>query len=59
MTTRKPKGGDPADPVPGDNGAALSRIVRFFAARFPDEWEELRLCPLQHGLEAMVEKLKD
>jgi hypothetical protein len=53
------EGGDPADPVPGDNGAALSRIVEFFIASFPDEWEAIRLCPLQHGLDAMVEKLKD
>lgn len=46
-----------ADPVPGDNGAALSRIVEFFKASHPDAWDELRLCPLQHGLEAMIEKL--
>lgn len=48
-----------ADPIPGDNGAGLGRIVEFFKASFPDDWDELRLCPLQHGLEAMIEKLKD
>lgn len=47
-----------ADPVAGDNGAALARIVAFFKASHPDAWEDLRLCPLQHGLEAMSEKLK-
>lgn len=48
-----------SDPVPGDNDAALSRIVEFFKAKHPEAWDELRLCPLQHGLEAMIEKLKD
>lgn len=48
----------PADPVPGDNGTALGRIVTFFQSEHPDEWEALRLCPLQHGLDAMAEKLK-
>lgn len=47
-----------ADPVPGDNGDALSRIVDFFIAQHPDDWEALRLTPLQHGLPAMAEKLK-
>jgi hypothetical protein len=27
--------------------------VELFKARFPDEWEAMRLCPLQHGLEEM------
>lgn len=48
-----------ADPVPGDNDAALARIVEYFKASFPDDWEGLRLCPLQHGLDAMIEKLGD
>ena len=47
-----------ADPVPGNNGEALARIVAFFQAEHPDAWEELRLCPLQHGLQDMVERLK-
>lgn len=50
--------GDVADPVPGDNGAALARIADYFRNTFPDDWEALRLCPLQHGLEAMADKLK-
>lgn len=47
------------DPVPGDNDAALLRIVEFFKAEFPDDWEALRLCPLQHGLDDMVRLLKN
>lgn len=46
------------DPVPGDNGEALARIVAFFQVEHPDAWEELRLCPLQHGLEDMIARLK-
>lgn len=42
------------DPVPGDNGKALARIVAFFKATHPDEWEKMRLTPLQHGLDDMV-----
>ena len=45
-------------PDPGDNGAALLRISEYFQSEFPEEWALLRLCPLQHGLEAMIEKLK-
>ena len=48
----------PADPVPGDNGDALERIAAFFQATFPEDWEQLRLCPLQHGLETMAGMLK-
>ena len=46
------------DPVPGDNGAALLRIVDYFKAMHPDKWEAQRLCPLQHGLEDMAEALR-
>lgn len=46
-----------ADPVPGDNGAALTRISEYFQAEFPDEWAEWRLCPLEAGLVAMAAKL--
>ena len=43
----------------GEQGdvAAIVAGVDAFKARFPDEWEALRLCPLQHGLETMIEKL--
>ncbi len=48
-----------ADPAPGDNGAALARIVAFFKAEHPDEWEALRLGPCHHGIDQMIEKLSD
>lgn len=61
MAARKRANGSASrapDPVPGDNGAALNRIVEFFRAEHPEAWEELRLCPLQHGLEDMARRLK-
>lgn len=36
----------------------LSAIVERFKAAHPELWEELALCPLQHGLATMIEKLK-
>lgn len=36
----------------------LAAIVDHFKALHPDDWEALRLCPLQHGLDAMIAKLK-
>lgn len=53
MTTRKAK-----DPVPGNNGEALARIVAYFQAQHPEEWDALALCPLQHGVQAMIDRLK-
>ena len=47
-----------ADPVPGNNGAALERLTAFFKAEHPEAWEELRLQPLQHGLDNMAKLLK-
>lgn len=46
------------EPKPGDNADALERFTEYFKQKFPDDWEVLKLCPLQHGLEAMIEKLK-
>lgn len=46
------------DPVPGNNGEALARIADYFRAEHPDAWEELRLQPLQHGLDNMAKLLK-
>lgn len=45
------------DPVPGNNGEALARIVAYFKAEHPEAWDELRLCALQHGLDEMVARL--
>jgi hypothetical protein len=49
----------PGNPVPGDDGAALARIVNFFRHRHAEAWERLRLCPLQHGLEDMARLLSE
>lgn len=46
------------NPVPGDDGEALSRIAASFRARFPDEWAEWAKCPLEAGLVAMAELMK-
>ena len=55
----RPKAARLEGAVAGEHGdvAAISAGVAAFKARFPDEWEVLRLCPLQHGLDAMIEKL--
>lgn len=47
-----------SNPVPGDDGEALSRIVASFRERFPDEWAGWAKCPLESGLPAMAELLK-
>ena len=47
----------PANPVPGDDGAALARIAVFFRHHHAEAWEQLRLCPLQHGLDEMARLL--
>lgn len=36
------------------NGRVLLAIVDQFKAKHPDKWEELRLCPLQHGLDEIA-----
>jgi hypothetical protein len=46
------------DPVPGPNGEALARIVSFFKAEHPETWGAIALCPLQHGLDVMIERLR-
>lgn len=48
----------PADPVPGDNGDALDRISAYFQEKHPEDWENIRLTPLQHGLIHMAELLR-
>lgn len=47
-----------ADPVPGNNGEALARIVEYFMAEHPEAWATLHLCPLEYGLEEMVNRLR-
>ena len=52
MTTKRKK----AEPVPVA-AADFSEYVESFKAAYPDEWEKLRLCPLQHGLQDMARLL--
>jgi hypothetical protein len=36
----------------------LGEAVDYFRGAFPEKWEMLRLCPLQHGLETISEMLR-
>ena len=47
-----------AGPTPQQDARALDGVVERFRALHPADWEQLRLCPLQHGLETMVRKLR-
>ena len=40
------------------NGRALAEAIDGFRALYPQDWEQLRLYPLQHGIETIVEKLR-
>jgi len=42
---------------PKQSAPSFTEAVERFKAGHPDKWEELRLCPLQHGLEAIAETL--
>lgn len=33
---------------------AILAGVEAFKAKYPDKWDELRLCPLQHGIEEIA-----
>jgi len=57
MTEQKRRGRPPKQVVELVDASQLAGIVEDFKARFPDEWEALRLCPLQHGLEDMIARL--
>lgn len=45
-------------PVSDNDGEVFERLVALFRARFPDEWAALALCPLQHGVVDIAERLK-
>lgn len=47
-----------ANPVPGDDGDALDRIVAYFRDKYPTQWEEVRLCPAEHSLTVMAQTLR-
>lgn len=36
----------------------LGEAVDYFRGAFPEAWDKLRLCPLQHGLETISEMLR-
>jgi hypothetical protein len=37
--------------------SSFESFVERFKAERPTLWDEIRLCPLQHGLEAMIHAL--
>ena len=47
-----------AAPTPQQDARALGDVTDGFRSLHPVDWEQLRLCPLQHGLETMVRKLR-
>lgn len=57
MIEPKRRGRPPKQVIDLVDAPQLAGIVEDFKARFPDEWEALRLCPLQHGLEDMIARL--
>lgn len=50
--TDKPKRGRPRKTPEKPTQGFLAQ-VEAFKAEHPAKWDELRLCPLQHGLEEM------
>lgn len=48
----------PATAAQTDHAAALYEAIRFYRARDPDGWNELALCPLQHGLDTIATRLR-
>lgn len=43
----------------GEHGdvAAIKAGIDAFKARFPDQWEAIRLGPTQHGIDQIIEAL--
>ena len=37
---------------------SFAAYIERFKTQFPAEWDALKLCPLQHGLEDMAKLLK-
>lgn len=35
----------------------INAAVAYFRENYPEDWEALALCPLQHGFETMAHKL--
>jgi len=43
---------------PREEARALAELIAGFRAVYPQEWDQLRLTPLQHGLETIIERLR-
>ena len=41
-----------------EESRALAELIAGFRTAHPQEWEQLRLTPLQHGLETIIERLR-
>lgn len=41
-----------------EESRALAELIAGFRTGYPQEWEQLRLTPLQHGLQTIIEKLR-
>lgn len=44
--------------TPAEYASALVQAVELFRERHPEEWEAMKLCPLQHGLQEMAKRLR-
>lgn len=49
--------GYPVELVSVKTGDDLQSIVDGFKLCFPEHWEQIRLCPLEYGLNDMIEAL--
>ena len=43
---------------PREEARALAELIAGFRTVYPEEWNQLRLTPLQHGLETIIERLR-
>ena len=43
---------------PREEARALAELIAGFRAVYPQDWDQLRLTPLQHGLETIIERLR-
>ena len=44
--------------IPREEARALAELISGFRTVYPQEWDQLRLTPLQHGLETIIERLR-
>ena len=43
---------------PREESRALAELIAGFRTDDPQTWDQLRLTPLQHGLETIIERLR-